>query len=138
MNSRERILKCIRHEPIDRVPISTYELVGWNENSWENKQPSYKRLMDYIREYTDCIYMLDPKRIEKDTSTIVTNEWKVGNSKYIKKIYAVPGKPLETLERIDDNINTIWKIKHLANDLDDLESFFKIPYSPPLINSRFL
>ena len=60
MNSRERLLKCIRHEPIDRVPISTYELVGWNNDAWENKEPSYRKLMNAIREYTDCVYMTDP------------------------------------------------------------------------------
>ena len=55
--SRERLLAAMACTAADRVPISTYELVGWNEDAWENKEPSYRRLMDVIREKTDCIYM---------------------------------------------------------------------------------
>ena len=55
MDSTERLLHAIRREPTDRVPISTYELVGWDADSWENRQPAYRRLMEVIRARTDCM-----------------------------------------------------------------------------------
>ena len=59
MTSRDRLLRTFRREPVDRVPISTYELNGWNPDSFENRAPSYRALMDRIRADTDCLYMWD-------------------------------------------------------------------------------
>lgn len=60
MTGRERLIAALDHRIVDRVPISTYELVGYNSKSWENLDPSYGRLMDEIREKTDCVCMWDP------------------------------------------------------------------------------
>ena len=60
MTGRNRILTALVHQCADRVPISTYELVGFNRRSFENLDPSYSRLMDAIRAQTDCICMWDP------------------------------------------------------------------------------
>lgn len=63
MNSKERLLSAIKIKPLDRVPISTYELNGWNFTSFENTEPSYGKLMNVIREKTDCLYMAYVKLI---------------------------------------------------------------------------
>ena len=60
MTSRERLLNTLDRKPTDRVPISTYELVGWNSMAFENNEPSYKPLMDEIRERTDCVAWWNP------------------------------------------------------------------------------
>ena len=39
MTSRERLLRTMHREPVDRVPVSTYELNGYNPNSFENVAP---------------------------------------------------------------------------------------------------
>jgi len=57
MNSKERLLACMNGQVPDRVPISTYELCGYNPDSFENQDPSYAGLMALIRTHTDCIYM---------------------------------------------------------------------------------
>lgn len=54
------MLAVLDHKVPDRVPISTYELVGFNSQAWENRDPSYGRLMAAIRERTDCICMWEP------------------------------------------------------------------------------
>ncbi len=130
LTSRERLLRCIRHEPVDRVPISAYELIGWNENAWENKEPSYRKLMDVIREYTDCIYMLNPgaKDIPRGECEVV--EWTEGTSHYIKRIYKTKGGDLTSLHREDDGVHTTWTLKHLLEDISDIEKYLSIPYSP--------
>lgn len=129
MNSRERLLRCIKHEPIDRVPISTYELVGWSFNSFENKEPSYRELMDLIREKTDCIYMLNPKKISKKEAEIT--KWNEGESTFTKVTYP---NGLHSLTRKDKRVHTTWTLKHLLQDIDDIDKYLSIPYSPPEID----
>lgn len=129
MNSRERILKCVRHEPIDRVPISTYELVGWNSEAWENKEPSYKRLMDVIREYTDCIYMIGASDfIKKPGHLHETKEWSIGNSHFTEKIYHTPKGDLTAQYRFDDGVYTTWTLKHMLDDISDIDKYLSMPY----------
>ena len=60
MTSRERLLNAIRCRPVDRVPINTYELCARNSQSFENNQPSYQGLMQFIREHTDAVAMWNP------------------------------------------------------------------------------
>jgi len=60
MNSRERLMTCLECGIPDRVPISTYELCGHNSLSFENSDPSYQELMDYIRDKTDAITLWNP------------------------------------------------------------------------------
>jgi len=57
MTSRERLLAVLNGRMPDRVPISSYELVGYNSQAWENREVSYAHLMDTIRASTDCICM---------------------------------------------------------------------------------
>ena len=33
MTSRQRLLACLRPEPTDRVPVSCYELCGYDEDA---------------------------------------------------------------------------------------------------------
>jgi len=46
MNSRQRLMNTLRRQPVDRVPISTYEMVGLNPDAWENQQPAYHNMME--------------------------------------------------------------------------------------------
>ena len=39
MTSKERLLAVLNHQLPDRVPISTYEIVAWDENGWWDLQP---------------------------------------------------------------------------------------------------
>lgn len=131
ISSRERLLKTLRHEQTDRVPISTYELVGWNENAWENKEQSYGRLMDAIRENTDCIYMLNPgNRVIPNTGSS-EKTWKEGASTFTKSVFHTSNGDLESLHRIDDDIHTTWTLKHLLEDLSDIDKYLSLPYNPP-------
>ena len=60
MTSRDRLLRTLRHEITDRVPISTYELCPFNSQSFENCEPSYAPLMQKIRCSCDGITMWNP------------------------------------------------------------------------------
>lgn len=131
MTSRERLLKCIRHQPIDRVPISTYELVGWNPEAWENQEPSYRNLMDAIREYTDCIYMLNPGFRQIPHTPHHIEQWQEGHSHFERKVFRTKsGRGLGTLSRTDENVHTVWTLEHLLEDLSDIDAYLSLPYEP--------
>lgn len=130
LSSKERLLRCIRHEPIDRVPITTYELVGWNARSWENSEPSYRKLMDAIRNETDCIYLLDPVYVYGKNNDRKTRVWREGESTFRETVLHTGKGALTSLVRTDDRIKTGWVLKHYLDDIADIEQYLEI-YTPP-------
>jgi len=125
-------MAALRLEPLDRVPVSTYELVGWNPGSWENQQPSYQRLMDVIRERTDCLYMYSvPRRNRLEDVTEET--WSKGKSHWVRICVHTPLGDLSKTTRRDANVNTGWRIERLLKTDQDVERFLSIPYEfePP-------
>jgi len=131
MTSKERLLAVLNHQLPDRVPISTYELVGWNENSWENQQPSYSNLMEYIRQKTDCMYMINASfedayvEQHKEVET-----WEENGDLLIRTIIKTPKGDLTKLDRKPADINTVWHIEHLVKNEMDIERFLSIPNDP--------
>jgi uroporphyrinogen-III decarboxylase len=139
MNSRERLLAVVRHEVPDRVPISTYELVGWNSGSWENQQVSYKPLMDYIREKTDCLYMTGVPAVNKYIRDHITvKSEKRGASTYIRTVLDTPKGEISKVDRVDAELNTVWHIEHFVKDDEDLEKYLSIPQDLLPVNTDHL
>jgi hypothetical protein len=135
MNSRERILTALRCEAPDRVPISTYELVGYNSKAFENNDPSYTRLMNAIREQTDCICMWNPDSnatflessypVEMDVY-----EYQEGHVTICEKTLHAPKERLTQTTKAVDGIHTIWQIEHWCKTLEDVDTALSIPYEP--------
>ena len=61
MTSRERLLATLTCQPVDGVPMNTYELAGRNSRDWYNNQPSNQSLMNYLCGHTDCITNWNPR-----------------------------------------------------------------------------
>lgn len=128
MTSKERILAVLQKKVPDRVPVSTYELNGWNPDSFENKEPSYKKLMDLIREKTDCLYL---------TGTSYKNTYIKNNTSIEKKtegistisniVLKTPKGDLRQITRVDSNIYTTWNLEHLLKTDEDLARYMSIP-----------
>ncbi len=126
MTCRERLLRTLRREPVDRVLISTYELHGFNPDSFENRHPSYKRLMDKIRADTDCLYMWgwDPwaacslweGREERNPDGSVT---------YYSRLRTPKGDLTKT-QRRHPNVHTTWTIEHLLKTPEDIERYLSV------------
>ena len=132
MNSKERLIAAMKGETPDRVPVSTYELVGWNPDAWENKEPSYARLMDLIRRRTDCMYMCGvsvPNARREETTTSVT-KWDDGGQHYVRTVYHAAGRDLVKVSSFSDDIHTVWAREHVCKDLDDLAAWLALPWAP--------
>ncbi len=140
MTSRERLLAVLDGRIPDRVPISCYELVGWDMNDWYNQRESYKPLMDIVREKIDCVYMAHlPTPVfgnaaddVKDGGTVLQSDrieietWREGNSIYRKVIWHSPKGDLTSLHRTDDNIYTTWTLEHLLKEIDDIDKYLSM------------
>jgi len=139
MKSRQRLLAALKREKTDRVPISTYELVGYNSHAFENKEPSYKKLMDYIREKTDCICMWD---LTNDSTVAGTSYPEIFDTdsvrgkNYNDSIYTLntPKGILTSKWRVFDDVHTAWQYKHWCTDIDDVDKIMSIPFKPVTYN----
>lgn len=137
MTSRERLLAVLRGEAPDRVPVSTYELVGFNSKAWENSEPSYARLMDCIRQKTDCIAMWGPlfssggtflTRLEDNA--VETETWMEGERRVTRTTLHTPEGPLTAVDGRDPDVHTTWHIERFLKGPEDIDKFLSLPYKP--------
>jgi len=135
VNSRERLLRALECKVADRVPISTYELVGFNSRAFENNEPSYKRLMEAIRELADCICMWEPRSNATFLGSaypvdVDLKEIREGNNTIWKRTLHTPHGDLTHTARAADNIHTVWQVEHWCKSLDDVDAALSVPYEP--------
>ncbi|NLG37584.1 MAG: hypothetical protein GX549_06170 [Clostridiales bacterium] len=133
MTSRERLLRAMRHEPVDRVPVSTYELVGWDPDSWENQLPAYRRLMDVIRRETDCVYMCEPTYVKKSNDAVETRRWQEYGQNFTTVVYHSPSGDLTARYRSDQGVNTVWTLEHPLKEIGDIDRYLSLPYEVPQV-----
>lgn len=132
MTSKERLLATMRGEIPDRVPISTYELVGWNGDAWENREPSYARLMDLIRRETDCMYMTGvplPNARQGEIRADVRT-WDEGPHHYRRVVTHTPTRQLTQVSSFTDDVHTVWTREHPCKDLEDMRAYLSLRWAP--------
>lgn len=135
MNSKERLMAVLSGQLPDRVPISTYELCGYNSTSFENQEPSYRRLMDFIRRNTDALTMWNPPGTERQVKSAFDAPqdeecWDEGEYHVRRVILHTPGRDLTKVFKYCDSIKTVWNVEHLCKDLADVDALMGLPYEP--------
>ncbi len=126
MNSRERLLRTFRREPVDRVPVSTYELVGWNPDSFENQAPSYRRLMDKIRADTDCIYMWGWTPFRESGLWDRRTETSPDGRQTTYERLRTPKGDLSRTRVTMPKVHTVWTTEHLLKGPEDAECYLSV------------
>ncbi|MBN1935013.1 MAG: hypothetical protein JW934_10130 [Anaerolineae bacterium] len=135
MNSRARLLLALSGGIPDRVPVSTYELVGYDSRAWENAEPSYAPLMEVIRAETDCVCMWNPASNEVFLSSAHPVEMGVqisreGDTVTTRRIlHTLRGDLTQTTHRAD-RVHTTWQTEHWCKSLDDVDAALSAPYQP--------
>lgn len=135
MNSRERLLTAIKRGQPDRVPVSTYELVGYNSKSFENIDPSYAQLMQFIREKTDCVAMWNP-----DCNAVFLESAHPADMRVLKhrqgdatfttyELETTRGR-LTRQTKVFDSIQTVWQTEHWCKSTSDVDAALCIPFEP--------
>ncbi|OHB60434.1 MAG: hypothetical protein A2Y12_18790 [Planctomycetes bacterium GWF2_42_9] len=135
MTSRERLLKVLNGELPDRVPVSTYELCGFNSKAFENNDKSYESLMQKIRKDTDCVCMWEPASNAKFLESafpveMEIKQWRENDSQITHKIVHTPKGDITNTTRVIDRVHTVWQTEHLCKNIDDVERALSVPYTP--------
>jgi len=137
MTRRERLMATLRGDPVDRSPVSFYEINGLDENPADPdpfniySHPSWRPLIELAREQTDRIVMRgvgytamtpDPIDAVSETTTAVRD-----GSRFTTRRVKAGGRTLTARTRRDPDVNTVWTIEHLLKDTDDLRAFLELP-----------
>jgi len=140
--SRRRLLAALSCGVPDRVPINTYEMAGRDSRDWYNNQPSFARLMDYIRTHTDCITNWNPqpandRYIGADgflgsgypVETDVREE-SMGQFLRTTTVIHTPQGELACVTQKDPSVNTTWVAEHYCKTIHDVDRALSVPYEP--------
>lgn len=144
ITSRDRLLAALRHQPLDRVPISCYSLVGWDLDAWYYQQPSYKRLLKLVRESTDCFFLNSLPQLsfgnpadavigsadEMESEIYSVKKWREGESEFTRKTIHTPTGDLTSLYRQDDSVFTVWALEYPFKSIDDIDKFLSVDWVP--------
>ena len=145
LTSRERLLKTLNGERIDRIPISLYEFDGAYD-SWIQDYPEYVEILKYAEGKTDKLYFWFPSGNEPtffygkiEEENIKKTSWKKNGSVYIKTVIKTPLGEISSLSRQDEGIHTNWTIENLCKSEVDAERILSLPYFPwhPSVDSFF-
>ena len=135
MTSRERLLCTLRGGIPDRVPVSCYELVGYDTQNFCNYEPSYHALMEYIRAKTDCICMWNPganahMMLSAYDPHMESVREETADGHTITQTVRAGGRTLTHKTRNIDRVYTTWELEPWCKDTDDVDALMSIPYEP--------
>jgi len=139
MTSRERLLAAVRGEMPDRVPVSCYELNAYHPEHFENREPSYARLMAAIAELGDEMLMTHTGGLPNAAERIETQRWTdEQGSQFTRQAWHTPKGALTRLLRDDPGLHTTWQIEHWCKDGEDLERVLSVPFEAGQVDRGFL
>jgi hypothetical protein len=141
MTRRERLMKTLKGEPVDRPAVCFYELNGLDEDPDDPdpfniySHPSWKPLIDLTRRKTDRIVMRGVPFVDAlpNPAAELTSrqQWIDSNgSRMCRTTVRAGGRTLTRLDRTDPDVRTTWTVEHLLKDEDDLEAWLALPRAP--------
>jgi hypothetical protein len=141
MNRRERLMATLAGQPVDRPPVSFYEINGLDEKADDANpfniysHPSWAPAIRLAREATDRIVMRGVPLIgapPDPLAELTTTEtgWRDG-SFYTHTSVRIGQRTLNTTTRRDPDVNTVWEIEHPLKGPEDVAAFLSVPLPPP-------
>lgn len=136
MTRRERLMRTLRGETVDRPPVCFYEINGLDEHPDDSdpfniySDPSWRPLIELARDHTDRIVMRgaafhgvqpDPVEALSESETFIKN-----GSRHILHTIRAGGRVLSSRARHDPDVNTVWAEEHLLKNEDDLRAFLSL------------
>jgi uroporphyrinogen-III decarboxylase len=130
-------MATLRGEPVDRPPVSFYEIGGWTFDTEDPdpfniyNSPDWWPLIELAEDETDLIRMMGVERtLTADNPRdefMRTEVWIEDGSRYTRQTIEVGGRTLTSLNRRDPEVSTTWTLEHLLKDADDARAFLQLP-----------
>ncbi len=130
-------MATLRGEPVDRPPVSFYEINGLDEDPADPdpfniySHRSWQPLLDLARDRSDRIVMR-PARLRSsepdplaELTTVET--WLEHGSRITTRRIVAGGRTLVSRTRRDPDVNTVWSEDHLLKDTADLRDYLDLP-----------
>lgn len=147
MNRKQRLLRTLRGESVDRPALSFYEIGGIKMDPADSdpfnvyKDPSWKPLIDLAENQTDLIRMRSPVRAHSHESwdssdssaESVRNQFfktqhVLENDVRLTRVtVTINGREMSSLMKRQKNVDTIWTVEHLIKSVQDIEDYLQIP-----------
>jgi hypothetical protein len=144
MTRRERLMATLRGEPVDRPPVSFYEIGGFRIDPADPdpyniyNSPDWQPLIDLAEEHTDIIRMMSPVRDRSidPTGSATGVRWHEffredtqddGEMRITRTVLTVGGRTLTQVTKRERQINTVWTVEHLLKDAADVNAYLTIP-----------
>lgn len=137
MTQSERILAALKGQPVDRTPVSLYEIDGFGTR-YSPDHPSYSRIREYVRENLDNMVMETPVvpgplgflYTGGDYDRVATRVHHEGPDEITVTTIETPLGPLTTTSRLNADTYTVWTTEHLVKNFDDVDRLLSLPYVP--------
>ncbi len=136
MTHRERILATLRRQPTDRVPISTYELVGFGPWAWPVQEPSYAPLMAEITARAVALPLWGAWCEEGQPIERTRETWREGDFNVTRTTLHTPKGDLCTVQKETPSVKTTWTVEHLCKTREDIERWLSIPVTPGAVHTE--
>ena len=137
MTRLERLMATLEGRPVDRPPVSFYEVGGWKMTPQPDNEfavwndPSWRPLERLCEEESDIIRMMSPKWNISGGSALddmtKIEIWREGDCEFTRKTIEAPNRTLTSLTRRDVDTYTVWHLKHLLSDIDDIKAYLELP-----------
>ena len=136
MTRRVRLMATLQGKPVDRPPVSFYEVGGWRMDRDDDEftvwnDPSWRPLVQLAHEQTDLIRMVGPNWKNK-SDTLLTDltakeTRREGDSILTRTTLRTGTRMLRSLTRRDKDTQTVWTLEHFLKSPADAEAYLRLP-----------
>lgn len=136
MTRKERLTKTLRGEPVDRPPVSFYEIGGHEDINDDTdpfnifSDPSWHPVIDLAKNHSDRLIWTDPQLedVYCIPGDVTSSESRIENgSRYTTTTVRAGSRTLQARTRLDPDLYSVWTEEHLLKDMEDLHAYLELP-----------
>ena len=137
MTRRERMLRTLRGEPVDRPAVNFYEINGMTQNPDDPSpfnvynDPSWRPVLELARGRTDRLVMTGTparnRRPDPFGQLFETESGGDDTTRVTVRTARIGGRVLRARTRRNADMDTTWTEEHFLKDVADLDAYLSLP-----------